>query len=308
MTCGIAPLAAVTVYSVEGLAGLGGRLALGVLADRLGVKRVLIAGLLIQALAAGAFIFAVAARRVLRRRRGVRLRLRRRDAALRGAGARVLRPAHPRRGVRRRGHGVEPRHGARAAGVGGWIFDTLRPLHAGCTSARPRSASAPWRSRWPSRRCAGRQRQPTRRLVRAQHVVCLKRDGAVGAAAAPPAQQTIIGSMKVLVPVKRVVDFNVKVRVKSDGIGRRHRQRQDDDEPVRRDRRRRGGAPEGEGRRRPRSSPSPAASPQCQETLRTALAIGADRAHPGRDRRRAAAAGGGQAAEGAGRQGSSRSS
>jgi MFS family permease len=58
MTCGLAPLAAVTVYSVEGLAGLGGRLALGVLADRLGVKRVLIAGLLIQALAAGAFIFA----------------------------------------------------------------------------------------------------------------------------------------------------------------------------------------------------------------------------------------------------------
>src|SRR5258708_18967587 len=58
MTCGIAPLAAVTVYSVEGLAGLGGRLALGVAADRLGVKRVLIAGLLIQALAAGTFVFA----------------------------------------------------------------------------------------------------------------------------------------------------------------------------------------------------------------------------------------------------------
>jgi MFS family permease len=58
MTCGLAPLAAVTIYSVEGLAGLGGRLALGLLADRLGVKRVLIAGLLIQALAAGAFIYA----------------------------------------------------------------------------------------------------------------------------------------------------------------------------------------------------------------------------------------------------------
>ena len=57
MTCGIAPLAAVTVYSVEGLAGLGGRLALGVLADRMGVKRVLIAGLLIQAVAAGMFIY-----------------------------------------------------------------------------------------------------------------------------------------------------------------------------------------------------------------------------------------------------------
>lgn len=40
MTCGLAPIAAVTIYSVEGFAGLGGRLALGVLADRLGVKRV----------------------------------------------------------------------------------------------------------------------------------------------------------------------------------------------------------------------------------------------------------------------------
>jgi MFS family permease len=40
------------------LAGLGGRLALGVLADRLGVKRVLIAGLLIQAVAAGMFVYA----------------------------------------------------------------------------------------------------------------------------------------------------------------------------------------------------------------------------------------------------------
>ena len=56
--CGVAPMAAVTIYSLEGFAGLGGRLALGVLADRLGVKRVLIAGLVIQALAAGAFLFA----------------------------------------------------------------------------------------------------------------------------------------------------------------------------------------------------------------------------------------------------------
>jgi MFS family permease len=58
MTCGLAPLAAVTIYSVEGLAGLGGRLALGIAADRLGVKRVLIAGLVIQAFAAAAFIYA----------------------------------------------------------------------------------------------------------------------------------------------------------------------------------------------------------------------------------------------------------
>jgi predicted MFS family arabinose efflux permease len=55
--CGVAPMAAVSVYSVEGLAGLGGRLLLGVLADRLGVKLVLIAGLIVQALAIGSYTF-----------------------------------------------------------------------------------------------------------------------------------------------------------------------------------------------------------------------------------------------------------
>jgi MFS family permease len=58
VVCGVPLTAAVTVYSVEGLAGLGGRVALGLLADRFGVKQVLIAGLAIQALAAGAFVFA----------------------------------------------------------------------------------------------------------------------------------------------------------------------------------------------------------------------------------------------------------
>src|SRR6266446_5408726 len=38
MLCGVPAMAAVSIYSVEGLAGLGGRLLLGVLADRLGVK------------------------------------------------------------------------------------------------------------------------------------------------------------------------------------------------------------------------------------------------------------------------------
>jgi len=51
-------MTAVTIYSVEGLAGLGGRLLLGVLADRLGAKHVLIGGLLVQALAAGAYALA----------------------------------------------------------------------------------------------------------------------------------------------------------------------------------------------------------------------------------------------------------
>jgi MFS family permease len=57
MVCGVGPMAAVSIYSVEGLAGLGGRLLLGVLADRLGVKLVLIAGLAVQALAIAGYLF-----------------------------------------------------------------------------------------------------------------------------------------------------------------------------------------------------------------------------------------------------------
>ncbi len=57
MICGIPAMAAVSIYSVEGLAGLGGRLLLGILADRFGVKRVLIGGLLVQALAIGSYLF-----------------------------------------------------------------------------------------------------------------------------------------------------------------------------------------------------------------------------------------------------------
>lgn len=58
MTCGLPPLAAVTIYSVEGLAGLGGRLVFGLLGDRFGAKPVLVGGLLVQAFAAGAYLFA----------------------------------------------------------------------------------------------------------------------------------------------------------------------------------------------------------------------------------------------------------
>jgi len=56
--CGVPAALAVSIYSLEGLAGLGGRVLFGVLGDRYGAKRVLIAGLLVQALAAGAFVFA----------------------------------------------------------------------------------------------------------------------------------------------------------------------------------------------------------------------------------------------------------
>jgi MFS family permease len=57
MVCGLAPMAAVSIYSVEGLAGLGGRVLFGVAADRLGVKRVLVAGLIVQAAAIGTYVY-----------------------------------------------------------------------------------------------------------------------------------------------------------------------------------------------------------------------------------------------------------
>jgi len=56
--CGIPAMTAVSVYSLAGLSGLGGRLLLGVLADRLGAKPVLVAGLMVQAIGAGAYVFA----------------------------------------------------------------------------------------------------------------------------------------------------------------------------------------------------------------------------------------------------------
>jgi MFS family permease len=57
ITCGIPVIAAVSIYSVEGLAGLGGRIAFGLLGDRLGAKRVLVFGLLVQAFGALAYSF-----------------------------------------------------------------------------------------------------------------------------------------------------------------------------------------------------------------------------------------------------------
>jgi MFS family permease len=54
--CGLPMVAAVTIYSMEGAAGLGGRLLFGVLADKYGAKPVLVAGLLVQAFAAVSYL------------------------------------------------------------------------------------------------------------------------------------------------------------------------------------------------------------------------------------------------------------
>jgi len=57
VSCGIPMIAAVTIYSVEGLAGMGGRIAFGLLGDRFGAKRVLVFGLLAQAFGALGYLF-----------------------------------------------------------------------------------------------------------------------------------------------------------------------------------------------------------------------------------------------------------
>ncbi|MFT3989245.1 MFS transporter [Aestuariivirga sp.] len=58
IACGIPAITAVTIYSLEGLAGMGGRIGFGLLGDRLGAKHVLVAGLLIQAVGALGYFFA----------------------------------------------------------------------------------------------------------------------------------------------------------------------------------------------------------------------------------------------------------
>jgi MFS family permease len=58
VSCGIPLIAAVSIYSVEGLAGLGGRIAFGLLGDRFGAKHVLVLALLAQALGAIGYLVA----------------------------------------------------------------------------------------------------------------------------------------------------------------------------------------------------------------------------------------------------------
>ncbi|WP_297104927.1 MFS transporter [uncultured Devosia sp.] len=57
MLCGASALAAASIYSVEGFAGLFGRVIFGMLADRIGVKRVIIGGLLLQAVGIYSYIY-----------------------------------------------------------------------------------------------------------------------------------------------------------------------------------------------------------------------------------------------------------
>jgi MFS family permease len=57
VTCGIPMIAAVSIYSVEGLAGMFGRIGFGLAGDRFGAQRVLVLGLLAQAFGVLAYVF-----------------------------------------------------------------------------------------------------------------------------------------------------------------------------------------------------------------------------------------------------------
>jgi MFS family permease len=57
LACGLPAMTAVTIYSAEGIAGLAGRLLFGVLGDRYGARRIVVLGLMVQAIGAGAYYF-----------------------------------------------------------------------------------------------------------------------------------------------------------------------------------------------------------------------------------------------------------
>jgi MFS family permease len=58
ISCGLSVTTAVSIYSVEGLSGLGGRIAFGLLGDRFGAKQAFVFGLLVQATAVACYMFA----------------------------------------------------------------------------------------------------------------------------------------------------------------------------------------------------------------------------------------------------------
>lgn len=57
MICGASLTAATGIYAIEGVAGLFGRVLFGTLADRIGVRKVIVAGLALQAIGIYAYIY-----------------------------------------------------------------------------------------------------------------------------------------------------------------------------------------------------------------------------------------------------------
>ena len=171
--CGIPAMVAVSVYSLAGLSGLGGRLLLGVLADRLGAKPVLVGGLMVQALGAGAYLFVsqLGELYALSIVFGI---------AYGGVMPLYAILARDYFGAAHHGHGVrrdlgdgEPRHGLRPVGRRLGVRH-LRELLVALYRLVLRRASPPWRWRSPSSR--GRLRRSSGRrssLLGARHSVAL---------------------------------------------------------------------------------------------------------------------------------------
>ena len=163
MVCGIAPMTAVTVYSVDGLAGLGGRVLLGVLADRFGAKPVLVGGLMVQALCVATYLavgqlgefYALAVVFGLAYGGG--------DAAVRRAGAGVFRRCASWARCSARFRRVARASAWRWAHAPAAGCSTPSTAISGSISARSASGSPPsrWRSNFPSVR---RPTQPTLHL------------------------------------------------------------------------------------------------------------------------------------------------
>ena len=116
MDCGVASMAAATMFGVAGLASLSGRIACGLIADRVGAKRTLVTGLCGTGTCREPVSCDAGHHRFLRTGSAVRTVLWRRNAALRDPGARVFRRARHGHRIRCRGDGVDTRHGDRTMG------------------------------------------------------------------------------------------------------------------------------------------------------------------------------------------------
>ena len=118
VTCGIPLIIAVSIYSVEGLAGLGGRVAFGLLGDRFGAKHVLVVGIARPGVRDSWLSCCARACDLLHRRGAVRIHLRRRHAPLFRHRARKFSAADDGDRDRRNGDGRRTRHGDRTGGRG----------------------------------------------------------------------------------------------------------------------------------------------------------------------------------------------
>ncbi len=113
--CGVAPLTAATVLGAAGLAALTGRIICGLLADRTGAKRTLVACLFLQATAIALYPRGPRPQHALRRVDVVRIFLRRRYAPVCDPGTRVFPRKDHGQCLWRRRDDLDNGHGARAA-------------------------------------------------------------------------------------------------------------------------------------------------------------------------------------------------